>query len=63
MNVRQWKFFVVPTAVLDARERSQHSITLHTLEKLTGGWLPYEELRSGVGRAYRSAIELTRVGS
>ncbi|MGQ0814233.1 MAG: hypothetical protein ACT4O1_07175, partial [Gemmatimonadota bacterium] len=28
LNVDQWRFYVLPTRVLDARERSQHSITL-----------------------------------
>ncbi|MCU0782526.1 MAG: hypothetical protein MUF81_00480 [Verrucomicrobia bacterium] len=31
MNVNQWTFFVVPTSVLDVRERSQHSITPNSL--------------------------------
>jgi hypothetical protein len=34
LNVEQWRFFVVPTAVLDARTRSQHSITLAGLRGL-----------------------------
>ena len=35
LDVRQWQFYVLPTRVLDSRERSQHSITLKTLEGLT----------------------------
>lgn len=31
LNAEQWRFFVVPTAVLDTRTRSQHSITLKSL--------------------------------
>lgn len=31
LDVAQWEFYVLPTAVLDARERSQHSITLKSL--------------------------------
>jgi hypothetical protein len=34
LDVTQWVFFVVPTKDLDARTRSQHSITLKTLERL-----------------------------
>ncbi len=34
LDLDQWVFYVVPTPVLDARERSQHSITLASLEKL-----------------------------
>lgn len=63
LNIRHWKFFVVPTAVLDARERSQHSITLRSLENLTGGGVPYEGLRSAVDCAFRSHLELTKTGS
>jgi hypothetical protein len=36
LNLDQWEFYVVPTAVLDARERSQHSITLPSLKALHG---------------------------
>ncbi|MGH3201343.1 MAG: hypothetical protein ACRDP5_04705 [Streptosporangiaceae bacterium] len=35
LNLDQWAFYVLPTAVLDGRTRSQHSITLRTLEGLT----------------------------
>lgn len=48
LNVRHWQFYVLPTAVLDARTRSQHSITLPSLEVLAGGCVQYEELRSAV---------------
>lgn len=51
LNIRQWQFFVVPTAVLNARTRSQHSITLRTLEVLAGGCVLYEGLRSAVIQA------------
>lgn len=36
LDVDQWRFFVLPTTVLDARTRSQHSITLRSLERLAG---------------------------
>lgn len=33
INTDQWDFWVIPTFVLDARTRSQHSITTPTLDK------------------------------
>lgn len=35
LDIGQWQFFVLPTAILDQRQRSQHSITLPSLRKLT----------------------------
>jgi len=51
LNVDQWRFFVVPTAVLDGRTRSQHSITLRSLETLAGQAFSYDELQDAVHRA------------
>jgi hypothetical protein len=51
LNVNQWQFFVLPTAVLDARTRSQHSITLRTLVGLSGGGVAYRELKKTVQTA------------
>lgn len=51
LNVHHWQFYVLATAALDARTRSQHSITLRTLELLSGGCTQYEELRSAVLKA------------
>ena len=51
LNVAQWRFFVLPTSVLDARTRSQDSITLRSLETLAGPGLRYDELREAVLRA------------
>lgn len=36
LNLDQWKFYVVPTNSLNNRKRSQHSITLHSLESEEG---------------------------
>lgn len=33
LDISQWKFFAVPTAWLDARKRSQHSITLASIRR------------------------------
>jgi hypothetical protein len=51
LNISQWRFYVLPTAVLNARKRSQHSITLPSLTALCGTDLPYPELRAAVLRA------------
>jgi hypothetical protein len=51
LNVRQWRFFVLPTVVLDARTRSQHSITLRSLEALAGEAIAYESLQEAVHQA------------
>ncbi len=55
MDVRQWSFFVLPTAVLDGRTRSQQSITLPTLKRLSEGELCYADLAAAVDRAAGSA--------
>ncbi len=51
LNIDQWRFYVLPTAALDERRRSQHSITLKSLEKLAGAPIPYEGLREAVRQA------------
>jgi hypothetical protein len=48
LNLVQWEFYVVPTAVLDARERSQHSITLPSLKDLHGEPVGFQGLRQAV---------------
>lgn len=50
LDVSQWEFFVVPTAVLDARVRSQHSITLPSLRKLVTA-VRYSDLEKAVAGA------------
>lgn len=50
LDVAQWEFYVVPTVALDSRTRSQHSITLPSLEKLTDA-VPYAGLESAITRA------------
>jgi len=52
LNLDQWLFFVLPTAALDGRTRSQHSITLRSLEKLHGPGIPFARLREAVHIAY-----------
>ena len=50
LDISQWGFFVLPTIVLDQRERSQHSITLPSLKKLTDS-VSFFELRQAVDKA------------
>lgn len=52
MDLKQWCFYVLPTSVLDARTRSQHSIGLANLCKLCGA-VTYAQLREAVAEAAR----------
>lgn len=52
LDVAQWEFFVLPTVILDQRERSQHSITLPSLRKLTRS-VDYCELPGAIAEAAR----------
>lgn len=51
LDVSQWEFYVVPTATLDQRKRSQHSITLKSLRTLHGDPVPFRHLQAAVARA------------
>ncbi|MHB1324928.1 MAG: hypothetical protein ACYDGS_02975 [Thermoleophilia bacterium] len=51
LDVSQWEFYVVPTATLDHRERSQHSITLKSLRDLHGKPVGYSDLQRAIGDA------------
>jgi hypothetical protein len=48
LNLDQWRFYVLPTATLDGRTRSQHSITLRSLEKLCSEATTYAGLSKAV---------------
>jgi hypothetical protein len=48
LNVDQWQFYILPAAVLNERTRSQHSITLKTLQTLSEKSLSYFELNEAV---------------
>lgn len=50
LDLDQWRFFVVPTRVLNERKRSQHSITLASLERLCDP-VGFDQLASAVGAA------------
>lgn len=51
LDLSQWFFFVLPTATLAARTRSQHSITLKTLQSLSGGPVTFDRLGTAVRAA------------
>lgn len=56
LNVAQWEFYVLPTTVLDQRVRSQHSITLPSLRKLTAA-IAFAALRYAIEEA--AAVQRT----
>ncbi|MFN0148202.1 MAG: hypothetical protein ACKVT1_17005 [Dehalococcoidia bacterium] len=51
LNLDQWRFYVLPTTALDERQRSQHSITLPSLDRLAGGSVGFGELPKAVDAA------------
>jgi hypothetical protein len=51
LDVSQWEFFVLPTSALNARTRSQHSITLPSLRGMCHHCLAFNELADAVNRA------------
>jgi hypothetical protein len=57
LDLSQWRFYVLPTATLDTRMRSQHSITLKTLDALCGMPVDYRDLRTSVAHAARHRSE------
>jgi hypothetical protein len=57
LNVKQWQFYVLATSVLDGRTRSQHSITLKTLETLSSEAVDYFGLPDSVRRTVEKEHE------
>jgi hypothetical protein len=55
LDLDQWTFYVLATAVLDGRTRSQHSINLRTLAGITPA-VGFSDLREAVGRAAEPAV-------
>lgn len=53
LKMEQWDFYVLPTFKLDNYERSQHSITLNSLKKLTEP-KQYSELNNAIETAYKA---------
>jgi hypothetical protein len=54
LDLSQWRFWVVPTRLLDERTRSHHSITLSSLRDLAGEPVTFRQLADAVERAERS---------
>jgi len=52
LNLDQWRFYVLPAAALDERPRSQHSITLRSLEKVCSETITY----AGLSKAVENSI-------
>ena len=50
-DLSQWEFYVVPTVWLDERERSQHSITLKSLQQMHGEPVYFAGLKHAVAAA------------
>ena len=51
LDLAQWRFFVPPTARLEAKMRSQRTLALFTLDELSGGPVPSAGLVDAVRRA------------
>lgn len=51
LKMEQWDFYVLPTFRLDQYERSQSSITLNSLKKLTEP-IEYRDLKTKINKAY-----------
>lgn len=51
LKLEQWDFYVLPTFRLDNYERSQSSITLTSLQKLTSP-ISYSQLKNEINKAY-----------
>jgi len=50
LNLDQWHFYPVLTRHLDSRERSQHSITLKSLQKICAKHVTFAELPSAIAQ-------------
>jgi len=48
LNMDQWKFYVIPTKVLDEKIQNQKNIGLKRLELLAGQGIQYKELQDAV---------------
>ena len=59
LKMEQWDFYVLPTYRLDNYERSQSSITINSLKKLTEP-KRYNELKSEITKAYKEQKNYTQ---
>lgn len=56
LNMDQWEFYVLATVELNNYERSQHSITLKSLQRLTQV-IPYDKLKESVIEKYKLNVK------
>jgi len=61
LKMEQWDFYVLPTYRLDNYQRSQSSITINSLEKLTNP-KKYSELKDEITKAYEKQKTTRRNG-
>ncbi|MDN5296648.1 MAG: hypothetical protein PWQ71_754 [Bacteroidota bacterium] len=61
LKMEQWDFYVLPTYRLDNYQRSQSSITINSLEKLTNP-KKYSELKDEITKAYEEQKTTRRNG-
>ncbi|HQG07865.1 hypothetical protein [Seramator thermalis] len=61
LKLEQWDFYVLPTYRLDNYQRSQSSITINSLEKLTNP-KKYSELKDEITKAYEEQKTTRRNG-
>ncbi|MFZ1703566.1 MAG: hypothetical protein WAT79_04420 [Saprospiraceae bacterium] len=57
LKMEQWDFYILPTFRLDNYERSQSSITINSLRKLTEP-KKYSELKTEIEKAYKEQIKV-----
>ena len=57
--MEQWDFYILPTYKLDNYERSQSSITIHSLKKLAEP-IKYNELKNEINKAYKEPEDYTK---
>lgn len=61
LKMEQWDFYVLPTFCLDNYERSNSSITLNSLKKLSEP-VTYGDLKGEITKAFKKQIEFTNKG-
>lgn len=62
LKLEQWEFYVLPTYRLDNYTRSQTSITINSLRKLTKA-LNYNELKTNIENCYNEQCKYKRIVS
>jgi len=55
LNLDQWAFYVLSTRAINERTRSQHSITIGSLQRLNAGPFSYDELEKAVVTAWKAS--------